>query len=246
MTILITGATDGLGLALARHYRKQNRAVLAVGRRSYTDLDAPPFPPDRYLQIDLALADADLTLVRSLNALDAGPLDLVVHNAGTGFYGPAEEQKESDIEILVNLNFTAPIQLTRALTGRLQKSGGKVVFIGSVAASMPSPLYATYAATKRGLEGFARSLRVEARGKYRVQVIHPGAMRTGFHRKLEISRDEMDWANFPDVERIAIRIARAMDGNRKTVTIGPGNRLLAGMARKVPRLFDGAYGRRFQ
>jgi len=244
MTILITGATDGLGLALARHYRKTEREILAVGRRPFMELEAPPFSPYRYLQIDLARPDADMALLRALNALNVGPLEIFINNAGTGFYGPVEEQETRDIATLVELNFARPIQLTRILSERLVQSRGKVVFIGSVAAALPAPLYATYAATKRGLEGFARSLRLEARGKYGVQVIHPGAMRTGFHRKLEISRDEVDWENFPDVERITQKVARAIDGRRPVVTIGAGNRLVAGIARKFPRGFDTLYGRR--
>lgn len=245
MTVLITGATDGLGLALAKHYRKLGRTVIAVGRRAYTDLNSPPYPPERYIQIDLARPDADMMLIRALNALQVQSLDLVIHCAGTGFYGPVEQQEETDIERVVELNFTRPVQLTLTLSGRLEKSRGKVVFIGSVAASLPSPLYATYAATKRALEGFARSLRQETRGKYEVQVIHPGAMRTGFHRKLGLNREEMDWEKFPDVDPVARSIARAVEGRNPVVTIGAANRLVSALARNFPLRFDARYGRRY-
>lgn len=245
MTILITGATDGLGLALATLYRKRERPVVAVGRRPFTALDSLPFPSNRYLQIDLSRPDADAALMRALNALQIGDIDLVIHNAGSGFYGRVEEQTEQDIERLVELNFTRPIELTRALSHRLEKTRGTFVFVGSVAASLPSPLYATYAATKRGLEGFARGLRAEARGRYRVQVIHPGAMRTRFHEKQNIDTEAIGWESFPDVERVARRVALAIDGRKPVVTVGLANRWGVRFARHFPRAFDAVYGRRF-
>jgi len=89
---------------------------------------------------------------------------------------------------------------------------GRVIFIGSVAAALPAPDYAVYGATKAALEGFARSLRVELRGRVGVQVIHPGATRTGMHAKAGAPLERMGWTDFPPPERAARQIVRAIAG----------------------------------
>ncbi len=246
MTILITGAGDGLGLALARIYEAEGRPVIALGRRPFTELDSPPYPSSRYIQIDLARPDADTILLRALNALEIPSLDLVIHNAGIGYFGPPERQTERDIQDLIGLNFTLPIRLTLALMSRLEAAKGNVVFIGSVAAALPCPQYVTYAASKRGLEGFARSLRLEAEGRFKVQVVHPGPMRTRFHEKAGIPLDEMKWDAFPDVARTAGEVVRAIQSRKAVATLGAGNRTIGRLARQFPQMFDLAWGRRFR
>jgi short-subunit dehydrogenase len=244
MTILITGASDGLGLALARVYTAKRRPVVAIGRRPFVELDSPPYPASHYLQMDLTHRDADATLLRELGSLGISGLDLIIHCAGIGYYGPPDQQSESGIERLVHLNLTVPVRLTQTLMTRLEMAKGKVVFIGSIAAALPCPRYATYAATKRGLEGFARSLRLEVHGRFRVQVIHPGAVRTRFHEKLGISGQELKVESFPSPSAVASRIANAIESKRAVVTIGAGNRAISRIARSFPHTVDRVLGRR--
>ena len=86
------------------------------------------------------------------------------------------------IDQQIAINLRAPVQIAHALAPRLFEANGQLVMIGSVAHA-GAPKFATYAATKAGLRGFARSLREEWRGRASVQVLHPGAVRTGMHKK---------------------------------------------------------------
>ncbi|MCB0192864.1 MAG: SDR family NAD(P)-dependent oxidoreductase [Anaerolineae bacterium] len=237
-TILITGATDGLGLALAHYYRPTAKRLILVGRRAFQDVPLTEFDPNTYCRIDLAQANGAEVIDNWLEARNIRHLDLLIHNAGTGYYGAIDQQSWADIEQLVAVNLWAPIALTRQLLPCLQKRRGKVVFISSVAAMLPAPDYAVYGATKAALDGFARSLRVELKGSIDIQVIHPGAARTGMHAKSGISRETMDWERFPPTEKVAKKIAKAIATKKPSVTIGAGNSLLGFAGLYLGRVID--------
>ncbi len=224
-TILITGATDGLGLALARLYRAQQQRLLLIGRRAFTDTPLlGEFWPEDYGQVDLAQIDAAEQIEQWLERRGSPRLDLLIHNAGQGYHGPTEQQSGDNIAALVEVNLWAPIALTHRLLPRLR--GGKVVFISSVVSTLPCPEYAVYGATKAALDGLARSLRIELQGQVTIQVIHPGATRTGLHRKSGLSPEAIDAARFPSAEVTASRIEQAIAAGSRQATIGLSNRLL--------------------
>jgi hypothetical protein len=229
--ILITGATDGIGLALARVYKARGERPFLLGRKSWSELPqlADEFSESDYFQVDLAEADCGARLARLLDECEIDRLDVVVHNAGIGFYGRFAEQSPESINRLIDVNLAAPISLTHTLLPWLPAGKGQVVFIGSVAADMPGPDYAVYTATKAALSGFARSLQVEWHGQVVVQLIQPGATHTGMHEKMGISPETMAWEKFPPAEKVAAEIVKVIDGKRPFSTIGLGNQLL-GMA----------------
>ncbi len=168
-TVLITGASDGIGLALAQRYRSHGARVLGVGRRPAAEL------PGDYCRVDLTQPFAAAVVADFLRQRGVDALDQLIHCAGVGSYGPIEAQASGAIDTLLDTNLHAPIALTHALLPALAAAAGRVIFIGSVVAALPAPEYAVYGATKAAIEGFARSLRVELRGRVGVQVIHPGA-----------------------------------------------------------------------
>lgn len=235
-TILITGASDGIGLALTRRLRRNGARVLGVGRRSVTDIE-PGLRGD-YCRVDLAQPFAAAVVAEFLRRRDVAVLDLLIHCAGIGSYGPVEAQVASEIDALLDTNLCAPIALTHALLPALARVSGRVVFIGSVAAALPVPDYAVYGATKAALESFARSLRVELRGQIGVQVIHPGATRTGMHAKAGAPLERLVWRHFPQPERVARQITRAIEGGTPVATIGFGNRLLRFAGRHLGGVVD--------
>ncbi|MCA9933031.1 MAG: SDR family NAD(P)-dependent oxidoreductase [Ardenticatenaceae bacterium] len=222
-TILITGATDGIGLALARHYAAQGHRLILVGRRSV----GPELGPQAaYCRADLAQADAAGRVTAFLEAQNITQLDLLVHNAGVGYYGRFPAQPAASIDALTAVNLRAPIALTHALLPWLRRARGQLVFVSSVASALPAPDYAVYAATKAALDGFARSLRVELRGQVTVQTIFPGATRTGMHAKMGIDRAVMDWEKFPSAKKTAVRMAALIARKRPFSAIGMSNTLL--------------------
>ena len=218
-TVLITGATDGIGRALAEIYRARNERLVLVGRRPLDSLAGGLFREEAYCEADLSEADCAEKVCSFLRSRRIDALDLAIQNAATGYYGTVADQPVSSIREIVAVNLLAPLRLTHALVPYVNNARGKHVLIGSIAHAFPCPEFAVYAATKEALDVFGRNLRVE--GDVNVQVIHPGATRTGIHRKSGW-RDE-DSRAFPSAERIARRIARAIDGRRSVATIGLRN-----------------------
>ena len=231
--ILITGATDGIGLALARVYKQKGERPLLLGRKSWPELSqlAEEFPENDYFQVDLAQPDCAAQLTRLLDEREIDRLDVVIHNAGVGYYGRFADQSPEQINQLINVNLVAPVALTHALLPWLPVGKGQMAFISSVVADLPGPDYAVYTATKAALSGFVRSLQVEWQGKVAVTLFHPGATRTRMHEKMGISQETMDWEKFPPAADVAVGIVKAIDGKRPFATIGVSNQAV-GMAGK--------------
>lgn len=229
--ILITGATDGIGLELARRYRSRCEVLILVGRRPLSELKEELFQHARYIQVDLAHPDAADIVARSLKQWNIDSLDLLIQNAGTGYYGPCERQPAESIDQIVDVNLWTPIALTHALAAQILAAHGKVVFISSIASSLPCPSYAVYGASKAALDGFARSLRIEWSGRASVQVIHPGATATGIHKKVGMPDDRVH--SFASVADVSDGIVAAIARGRRSVVIGKKNRILVLIGRHL-------------
>ncbi len=237
-TMLLTGATDGIGLALARRWHERGERAILHGRRGVEELDPAWFDHLRYVQADLARPDAAGRIVRFLDERGLERLDLLVLNAGAGWYGAIEELGADELRRLVAVNLTSSIELVHALLPRLRRAGGRVAFVSSVVSALPAPDYAVYAACKAALEGFARSLRLELAGAVDVQVLRPGATRTGLFAKSGVPEGELDPARFPAPETVAARIDRHLSGAPHWTTVGTGNRVLRFVGRNASRLIE--------
>jgi short-subunit dehydrogenase len=241
-TVLITGATSGIGLELARHYAARGARLVLVGSRAPAALEDPALcTPARYCRADLARPGAAAVVEQFLRARGLDRLDLLIHCAGLGSYGPLEQQR-GQIDALLAVNLRAPVALSYALLPLLWRARGRLVLVSSVAADLPAPDYAVYAATKAALDGFARSLRVELRGSVAVQVVHPGATRTPMHARAGAPLGRIGWRRFPPPERVAAQIARAVERGAPETTVGLGNRALRLAGRLGGGLVDRAAG----
>ena len=182
-TILVTGASRGLGLAIAARLLQEPDIRIAAVARSETDdfcalADAHP---DRLVLFkqDLAELDALHGLVREITAA-MGPLYGLVNNAAIGLDGLLATQHASDISRVLRLNLESPILLTKyACRSMLTVGTGRIVNVGSIIASTGFSGLSVYGATKAGLEGFTRSLARElGRAKITVNCLAPGYMET--------------------------------------------------------------------
>jgi hypothetical protein len=237
-TILITGATDGIGLALAKLYAGRRARLVLIGRRPLDLLPDPLFRPENYCQIDLAESDCAVRLTAWLDVQSIYELDLVIHNAGMAYIGQTETQNAKNILQMLAVNLYAPLQLTHALLPRLVSTHGKVVFIGSARALLPCPHYAVYAASKAALAGFVRNWQIELAASnvgISAQIIHPGATQTGLHRKA----GQSDMAgSFPAADITAQQIAQAIAGKERSVVLNGGERILLAMQQRFPGLVE--------
>ena len=182
--VLITGATDGVGLLLAQKYATAGGRVLATGRRPLAR-SSDVFGDHDITYIRADQSEPMTAAARILQAMDSmgwSGCDIAILNAGIGWTGDPGLEPLQMIDQQIAINLRAPVQIAHALAPRLFEANGQLVMIGSVAHA-GAPKFATYAATKAGLRGFARSLREEWRGRASVQVLHPGAVRTGMHKK---------------------------------------------------------------
>ncbi|MEL6921301.1 MAG: SDR family oxidoreductase [Pseudomonadota bacterium] len=210
--ILITGATSGIGLALAKRL-VQRHDVLAVGRRAPHEACAT-LPDDvAYIQADHADTSGCATAVaQGLLKLGWLKLDHVVLNAGIGTVVDDGIEDADLIRATLDTNLTAPILLSRALYPWLSKAGGTLTFVGSVA-HKGQGMFPTYAASKAGLHGLARALRSEWRGRVTVQAVHPGPTKTDMHAKAGYNPGKAG-AIFIGADQMAAMLESAMANGR--------------------------------
>ena len=217
-TVLVTGATDGIGLTLARSYAARGHRVLATGRRVLRD-PAELFGEGTaivYIRADQQEpARAARQLDETLTTLGVERLDLAILNAATGWFGPAEEEAPRSVVRQIDVNLTAPVHFAQVLAPRLFAARGRLLVVGSRAAVKGAARFATYAATKAALDGLTRALREEWRGRAAVSIVHPGPVRTAMHAKagLKLGLSRGFFVSPASAARSIERVAR--DGERK-------------------------------
>jgi len=222
-TILITGATDGIGKALAQYYQQKGERLILIGRRPHNQLDNTPYTPDTYCQADLSQPDCTQKITSFFTQQNVATIDIAIQNAGIGYYGPIDQQSAESIHNILTVNLIAPLKLSQALYPYLKQAQGKLVFIGSIAHALPAPDYAVYAASKTALNSFVQNLRIEWQNDIAVQIIHPGPTQTGMHQKIGMDPNTTDWTKFPPAHIVAQHIARTIQHKHHTATIGIGN-----------------------
>lgn len=228
-TVLITGVSEGIGAALAIHYAAQGARVLGVSRRPWPERLAGSLAAEDYARIDLGEPDAPTAMQAFLQRRQVHTLDVLIHNAAAGWYGAPAQQDSASIDYLLQVNLYAPIGLTHVLLPRLRVARGVIVFISSVHSALPTPDFALYTATKAGIDGFARGLRIEEHGKVDVLVVWPGPTRTQMHAKSGVPPERLRNRRYASPEAVAVAIATAIQ-RRRSCAVGIGNELLRWMA----------------
>jgi short-subunit dehydrogenase len=176
-TALLTGATGGLGRAIAAALAARGASVVASSRKpdQLADLVAAlPGGGHREIVADLAEEGEALRLLR-----EAGDVDALVANAGLPASGPLDGFSQEEIGRALRVNLESPVRMARELFPRLVERGqGHLVFVSSISGQAATPNASLYAATKFGLRGFALCLREDLRGTgVGVSVVSPGAVR---------------------------------------------------------------------
>lgn len=179
--VLVTGASAGIGAAVARLFAAEGAQVLVHGRDPERTRAVAAQVGGTMLVADLGtLAGPQRLAAQALTV--AGRVDVLVNNAGLGWSGHFTDMAAYDIRHLFDVNLLAHIELTHALLpGMTERSTGAVCFVTSIAGRAGVAEEAVYSATKAGLDVFAESLRAELAGSgVHVATVIPGAVDTGF------------------------------------------------------------------
>jgi NAD(P)-dependent dehydrogenase (short-subunit alcohol dehydrogenase family) len=180
-TVLVTGASRGIGKGIVEHLAARGWDVIA-GVRSQQDADAvTKLDPQRVSSVILDVTSAD-----DISALEESlpeRLDAIVNNAGIAVGGPMETLSPDEWRKQLEINVIGALAVTQAALPRLRKSRGRIVFISSVNGRLSMPLVGAYAASKFALEAAADALRMELRPwKIRVVVVEPAQTDTDMWR----------------------------------------------------------------
>lgn len=172
-TTLITGASSGIGEALAKLLIAKGERVVALG------LDVPAWEHENLSAYRADLTDIAETRAVAAEICGASRIDGLVHNAGLILPNLLPDAHAEDIQTLAQLHLGAPMILTQAaLAGMEERGFGRIVFVGS-RASMGAATRSAYAATKAGIHGLARTWALElARKGITVNVVAPGPILT--------------------------------------------------------------------
>jgi short-subunit dehydrogenase len=244
--VVITGASSGIGEALARAWARR-RATVVLAARDEVGLArvarAVQAGGGRAIAVvsDVTREDDRARLIERARA-EGGRLDVLVNNAGRGYYGSVARIDARELESLFALNVVAPLRLAQLALDPLTRSGGAVVMISSVAGVVASPRMGAYAATKFALEALSMSLRAELVGTgVRVVVVRPGPVDTPF-REHAITTDGRAGvrpraAKVQSPDDVADQTLRAIDNGIPVVETTSFVRIASAAARLAPGAF---------
>lgn len=242
-TVLLTGATGGLGQAIAAALAERG-ATLVLSSRKGTELDqlagSLPGEGHRTVLADLAEEGAALELLKG-----AGDLDILVANAGLPASGSLDGFSQEEIGRALQVNLESPVRMARELLpGMVARGAGHLVFISSVSGKAATPRASLYAATKFGLRGFAFCLREDLRRSgVGVSVVSPGSIRdAGMFADSGASPPPGVGMGTP--QQVANAVVSAIRRNRSEITVAPlRQRTLTRIALNAPELSGRVAGR---
>src|SRR5918992_4726498 len=217
--VLLTGASGGIGQAVARALHGRGARVLLSGRSTgaLEHLRAELGDNAEVLEADLTEAGAVTTLAER-----AGEVDVLVANAGLPASGRLERFAPEDIDRALDVNLRAPIQLTRALVpGMVERGRGHFVFVSSLSGKVASARSALYSATKFGLRGFAGGLREDLHASgVGVTVLFPGFV-SDAGMFAESGAKLPGWVGTVRPEQVAEAVVRGIEEERAELDVAP-------------------------
>ncbi len=227
-TILVTGASSGIGRATARHLLNTGHHIIGTSRQpeKFTR-PHPEFSPQRLdLSITQSFSPFCKNLIRQHPSVDA-----VVFSAGYGQFGGLEEFSHSQIQHLMQVNFIAQAQLTRSLLPHLKKQArSHLIYIGSEAALEGNRKGSIYCASKFALRGFTQALRDECgNSSTRVSLINPGMVQTAFFDDLNFMPGEESGQSIQaeDIANLIEHILHAEHHfNFDEINLSPANKVI--------------------
>ncbi|WP_425666502.1 SDR family NAD(P)-dependent oxidoreductase [Vibrio tubiashii] len=206
--IVITGASSGLGAALAKQYDEQDARIHLTGRseQKLLHVTSQLSSNTTYQACDLANHNDVESLFEQLDEVP----DKIIHCAGSGYFGLLEEQNPEQIEALIKNNLSSAINVVRESVKRYKAQPVTLVMVMSTAAQQPKAQESTYCAVKWAVKGLIESVRLELKGQpMKIVAVYPGGMATEFWMT---SGKALNTDGFMSVEDAASMIYGALTG----------------------------------
>ncbi len=239
---IVTGASSGIGLAVARSLCARGARVALVAR-SVDKLAqiVEELGPERAASFPLDVTERAGLLALPAKVIERfGRLDIVINNAGVNHRGAVRERSAEELIAILETNLIAPILLTKAALDGIDPEG-VIVNVASLAGKVAVPHEATYSGSKFGLRAFGRALNTEHQlhgDRVRVTTVCPGPVDTGFFGD--------DLSKVPDLvfsqpmssaEEVSDAVMRAIDGEASEIDVPPLSGMLATLGYLSPRVF---------
>lgn len=230
-TVLITGASSGIGLQLARLFARDGYSLVLVARSQSRlealaeELNPLTGKPVVVLPADLSKPGAAAWIETQLKAMDI-QIDILVNNAGTQVYASFANADLAALSNLLQVNINALMELTRLLLPDMLNAGfGRILNLGSTGSFVPGPLNAVYCASKAFVLSFSEAIAAELDGSgVTVTTLCPGATRTEFVERYGMQNVRL-FKNAMSAEEVAKIGYRALLNRQRTVVAGTANQI---------------------
>jgi uncharacterized protein len=240
-TVLITGASGGIGYELAKLFARDQHNLVLVARSAdklaqvAVELQSHGITV-KTISLDLAQPPAPKFLFDQLQR-ESLAVDILINNAGFGVFGEFARMPEEEILGQISLNIAALTELTRLfLPPMLARRCGRIMNVASVAGFQPGPLMAVYYATKAYVISFTEAIANELRNSgVTVTCFCPGATHTGFAKRAAIEKSRLFQIGAMSAEKVARDGYRAVMKGRGLSISGAHNRVIAESTRFAPR-----------
>ncbi len=241
---MVTGASSGIGEAIARQLAKQGVDLVLVARRG----ERLQALADRLL-VDVEILVADLAdddqraVAEARLVADEDPIDLLVANAGVAWIGSILDGQVDDADTMIRLNVLSLARMVHlALPGMAEAGHGGILLTSSTASFQPTPFSANYGATKAFVTSLAEAVHAEMDGTgVHVTALCPGPTRTEIEQANGMATSAPDFL-YADADDVARAGLAGLAENRALVIPGAGNKMGAALPRLVPRSVDAEPG----
>jgi uncharacterized protein len=238
---VITGASSGIGAALAHEFAARGHALVLVARREQAlgvvadAIAAKGKARPTLLRLDIARIDAARDIAEALARRGLEP-EIVVNNAGFGLLGSADKLDRAAQLAMIDLNVRALTDLSLAFIESLERRRGGILNVASTAGFLPGPGMAVYYATKAYVVSFSEALHQELKPRgVRVTALCPGPVPTEFQARAGIAGEAFPEFLTRSAESVATDAYRGLKEGRRLVIPGLANRMLPVLAGILPR-----------
>jgi len=238
---LITGASAGIGSALARVFARHGHELMLVARREQRlmqladEIAAMGHVRPSYRSVDLERRDAVATIAEAMTKLGLEP-DIVVNNAGFGLRGAASQLDRMQQLAMIDLNVRALTELSLAFIETLERRRGGILNVASMAAFLPGPHMAVYYATKAHVLSFTEALHWELRPRgIRVSALCPGPVPTEFQARAGFTERASPEFLIASADTVAEAGYRGLQQGKRLIVPGAVNRMMVTIMRFLPR-----------